>query len=57
MRRRASSQRKRRYPPAKPRISTLRANAPRLDTGNAADYWRFPTLGDLDAFVAWYKTL
>ena len=49
--------RKQRYPAKRPRISTLEANAPRLYTGNAADYWRFPTLGDLDAFVDWYKTL
>lgn len=49
--------RKQHYPARQPRISTLEANAPRLYTGNAADYWRFPTLGDLDAFVDWYKTL
>lgn len=51
------SMRKKRYPAAANRISTLEANAPRLYKGNAADYWRFPTLGDLDAFVDWYKTL
>lgn len=48
--------RKKHYPSTMPRISTLEANAPRLYRGNAADYWRFPTLGDLDAFVAWYQT-
>jgi hypothetical protein len=49
--------RKKRYAPKESRISTLEANAPRLYKGNAADYWRFPTLGDLDAFIDWYKTL
>jgi hypothetical protein len=49
--------RKKRYEPTEPRISTLEANAPRLYTGHAADYWRFPTLGELAAFTAWYKTL
>jgi hypothetical protein len=49
--------RKKRYKTDEPRISTLEANAPRLYKGNAADYWRFPSLGDLDAFVDWYKTL
>ncbi len=49
--------RKRRYAADAPRISTLEANAPRLYKGNAADYWRFPTRGDLDAFIDWYKTL
>lgn len=49
--------RKKRYTHKEPRISTLEANAPRLYTGNAADYWRFPALGNLDAFVDWYKTL
>ena len=51
------SMRKKRYGADADRISTLEANAPRLWKGSAADYWRFPTLGDLDAFVAWYKTL
>lgn len=49
--------RKRRYSPSCTRDSNLEANAPLLWTGHAADYWRFPTLGDLEAFVAWYKTL
>ncbi|HVX04140.1 MAG TPA: hypothetical protein VHA71_03360 [Rhodanobacteraceae bacterium] len=49
--------RKRHYPATEPRISTLEANAPRLYKGNAADYWRFPTLGHLEAFVDWYKSL
>lgn len=49
--------RKKRYAPDAPRISTLAANAPRLWKGNAADYWRFPTLGDLDAFIHRYKRL
>jgi hypothetical protein len=48
--------RKKRYPPAKSRISTLKSNAPRL-WSSPADYWRFPTLADLEAFVDWYKTL
>jgi len=49
--------RKKRYAADENRISTLEANAPRLWKGCAADYWRFPTLGDLDAFTDWYKTL
>lgn len=49
--------RKKRYSAGESRISTLEANAPRLWKGSAADYWRFPTLGDLDAFTDWYKTL
>lgn len=49
--------RKQRYGAGDSRISTLEANAPRLYKGYAADYWRFPTLGDLEAFVDWYKTL
>ena len=49
--------RKKRYSANESRISTLEANAPRLYTGNAADYWHFPTLGDLEAFIDWYKTL
>lgn len=49
--------RKKRYAADANRISTLEANAPRLWKGSAADYWRFPTLGDLDAFIDWYKTL
>lgn len=49
--------RKKRYAADENRISTLGANAPRLWKGSAADYWRFPTLGDLDAFIDWYKTL
>jgi hypothetical protein len=49
--------RKKRYAAGDSRISTLEANAPRLYKGHAADYWRFPTLGDLEAFVDWYKTL
>lgn len=49
--------RKRHYGASEPRISTLQANAPRLYVGDAADYWQFPTLGDLDAFLDWYKTL
>jgi hypothetical protein len=49
--------RKKHYSAKAPRISTLEANAPRLYTGHPADYWRFPTLGDLEAFVDWYKTL
>jgi hypothetical protein len=48
--------RKKRYAEDEPRISTLQANAPRLYRGNVADYWRFPTLSDLDAFTDWYKT-
>jgi hypothetical protein len=44
-------------PASAPRISTLQSNAPNLALGNVADYWRFPTPGDLDAFVEWYKTL
>ena len=44
---------KRHYTAAEPRISTLQANAPRLYAGNAADYWRFPTLDDLDTFIDW----
>lgn len=48
--------RKQRYSAAKPRISTLKGNAPRLHDA-PADYWRFPTLADLDAFIDWYKTL
>ncbi len=35
---RFQSMRKRRYPAGKPRISTLGGNAPRLETGNVADY-------------------
>lgn len=46
-----------RYAASAPGISTLEANAPRLCKGNVADYWRFPTLGDLDTFVDWYKAL
>lgn len=49
--------RKKRYTEHQPRIATLEANAPRLYKGNPADYWCFPTLGDLDAFTDWYKTL
>lgn len=49
--------RKKRYEASETRIHTLEANAPRLWTGSPADYWRFPTLGDLDAFTDWYKTL
>lgn len=49
--------RKKRYAPEAVRIHTLEANAPRLYKGHAADYWQFPTLGDLDAFIDWYKTL
>jgi hypothetical protein len=49
--------RKKRYAADESRISTLEANAPRLSKGRAADYWRFPTLCDLDAFIDWYKTL
>ena len=49
--------RKKHYPRDAPRISTLEANAPRLYRGHAADYWRLPTLGDLDTFIDWYKTL
>ncbi|RYD98082.1 MAG: hypothetical protein EOP50_05220 [Sphingobacteriales bacterium] len=49
--------RKQHYSASTPRISTLEANAPRLYKGYAVDYWLFPTLGDLDAFVDWYKTL
>ncbi|RDI98919.1 hypothetical protein DVT68_10505 [Dyella solisilvae] len=49
--------RKRRYAAEDPRIHTLEANAPRLYAGHAADYWQFPTLGDLQTFVAWYKAL
>lgn len=52
----SQAMRKQRYAAAARRISTLQANAPRLCTGHAADYWRFPTLGDLDAFIHWYKT-
>lgn len=48
--------RKKRYARGERRISTLESNAPRLWDA-AADYWRFPTLGDLDAFIDWYKTL
>lgn len=51
------SMRKKRYAASEPRIHTLQANAPRLYVGEAADYWEFPTLGDLHGFVAWYKTL
>ena len=51
------SMRKKRYAATESRISTLGANAPRLAKGEVADYWRFPTLGDLTAFVDWYKTL
>lgn len=54
---RFQSMRKQRYPADKPRISSLGGNAPRLETGSVADYGRFPTLGDMDAFVDWYKTL
>jgi hypothetical protein len=49
--------RKKRYAADENRISTLEANASRLWKGSAADYWRFPTLGDLDAFIDWYRTL
>lgn len=49
--------RKKRYGAKDSHISTLEANAPRLGRGSPADYWRFPTLGDLDAFIDWYKTL
>lgn len=49
--------RRQHYPAGKTRISTLEANAPRLWLGHAADYWRLPTLGDLDAFIDWYRTL
>lgn len=49
--------RKKRYLASEPRISTLEHNAPRLFMGNAADYWQFLTLGELDAFLDWYKTL
>lgn len=48
--------RKKRYARGERRISTLESNAPRLWDA-PADYWRFPTLGDLEAFVGWYKTL
>lgn len=48
--------RKKRYAGAERRISTLESNASRLWDA-PADYWRFPTLGDLDAFIDWYKTL
>lgn len=51
------SMRKKRYAATESRISTLGPNAPRLAKGEAADYWRFPTLGDLTTFVDWYKTL
>jgi hypothetical protein len=51
------SMRARRYSAEAPRISSLRGNAPNLDRGSEADYWRFPTLGDLQAFVDWYKKL
>ena len=49
--------RKKRYAATESPISTLGANAPRLAKREAADYWRFPTLGDLTTFVDWYKTL
>jgi len=49
--------RKKHYPAHRPRIATLEANAARLYKGNPADYWCFPTLGDLDTFTDWYKTL
>ena len=49
--------RKKRYAATESRISTLGPNAPRLAKGEPADYWRFPTLGDLNIFVDWYKTL
>jgi hypothetical protein len=51
------SMRKKRYAPSESRISSLEANAPRLYKGYAADYWRFPSFGALEAFVEWYKTL
>ena len=49
--------RKKRYAADESRISTLQTNAPNLWKGSIADYWRFPTLGDLDAFIDWYKKL
>lgn len=49
--------RKKRYALHEARIHMLEANALRLYKGHAADYWQFPTLGDLDAFTNWYKTL
>ncbi|WP_349779214.1 hypothetical protein [Xanthomonas sp. WHRI 7065] len=49
--------RKKRYAADENRISNLEANPPRLSKGIAADYWRFPALGDLYAFIDWYKTL
>lgn len=49
--------RKKRYAAGERRISMLEANAPRLWRAHAADYWRFPTMGDLDAFIDWYKSL
>jgi hypothetical protein len=52
-----SSMRTRRYSAEAPRISSLLGNAPNLDRGNPVDYWRFPTHGDLSAFIDWYKTL
>lgn len=51
------SMRKKRYGANESRISTLEANAPRLWKGREADYWRFRTLCDLDAFADWYKRL
>ena len=49
--------REKHYAANKPRIAKLEANAARLYEGNAVDYWRFPTLSDLDAFTDWYKML
>jgi hypothetical protein len=49
--------RKKHYTANERRIATLEANAARLYEGSAADYRRLPTLGDLDAFTDWYKTL
>ena len=51
------SMRRARYEKGASRNDSLKANAPNLWRDQVADYWVFPTLGDLDAFVAWYKTL
>lgn len=48
---------RRRYAPTDTRNSNLKANAPRLAVGNAADYWLFPTLDDLKRFISWYRSL
>ncbi|MDB5969052.1 MAG: hypothetical protein JWQ90_1502 [Hydrocarboniphaga sp.] len=47
---------RRHYSASKSRNSNLNEkNAPLLKAGNAADYWMFPTIGELVRFVHWYR--